>query len=285
MTNDSLGFRVDPTTLFPRLPEDAVAAKQGWDARHEREDARSHYTLGPGEEPDAAPFVFVEVRESPMDTIYLSSHKSTFTFDRERGVITRVETESTQGYGFNGKGTGTTELQSVETHDADWVARFARESDRYFAANHEYEDLLRRASQDADTSDSLLADARKVLESTREEMTLPVLRDQLVEQIESHGQMASYYAEEADRRAKTIGKPAADWSTKDLAGRPHALADYHGKVLVLDFWYRGCGWCIRAMPQIKQLAARLRGPEGRRAGHEHRSGREGRAVRRRHDGR
>ena len=27
-----------------------------------------------------------------------------------------------------------------------------------------------------------------------------------------------------------------------------------GKVVVLDFWYRGCGWCIRAMPQMKQLA-------------------------------
>jgi thiol-disulfide isomerase/thioredoxin len=32
------------------------------------------------------------------------------------------------------------------------------------------------------------------------------------------------------------------------------LADYRGKVVVLDFWYRGCGWCIRAMPQIKQIA-------------------------------
>ena len=24
---------------------------------------------------------------------------------------------------------------------------------------------------------------------------------------------------------------------------------------MLDFWYRGCGWCIRAMPQMKEVVA------------------------------
>src|SRR5204863_5713937 len=33
---------------------------------------------------------------------------------------------------------------------------------------------------------------------------------------------------------------------------------YRGKVVVLDFWYRGCGWCVRAMPQTKQIAAHFK---------------------------
>jgi thiol-disulfide isomerase/thioredoxin len=37
------------------------------------------------------------------------------------------------------------------------------------------------------------------------------------------------------------------------------LAGYRGKVVVLDFWYRGCGWCIRAMPQLNALAEQFRG--------------------------
>jgi thiol-disulfide isomerase/thioredoxin len=41
---------------------------------------------------------------------------------------------------------------------------------------------------------------------------------------------------------------------KDLDGKSHSLKEYRGKVVVLDFWYRGCGWCVRAMPQINQLA-------------------------------
>ena len=28
---------------------------------------------------------------------------------------------------------------------------------------------------------------------------------------------------------------------------------------MLDFWYRGCGWCVRAMPQISQLADDFKG--------------------------
>jgi thiol-disulfide isomerase/thioredoxin len=50
-----------------------------------------------------------------------------------------------------------------------------------------------------------------------------------------------------------LNKQAAEWSTTDIDGGKHALADYHGKVVVLDFWYRGCGWCIKAMPQIKEV--------------------------------
>ena len=30
-------------------------------------------------------------------------------------------------------------------------------------------------------------------------------------------------------------------------------------MLVLDFWYRGCGWCMRAMPQVKEVARHYRG--------------------------
>jgi thiol-disulfide isomerase/thioredoxin len=29
--------------------------------------------------------------------------------------------------------------------------------------------------------------------------------------------------------------------------------------VILDFWYRGCGWCIRAMPQINALADDFKG--------------------------
>ena len=44
------------------------------------------------------------------------------------------------------------------------------------------------------------------------------------------------------------------WETTDFTGKKHSIPGHAGKVVILDFWYRGCGWCIRAMPQIKQLA-------------------------------
>jgi thiol-disulfide isomerase/thioredoxin len=54
--------------------------------------------------------------------------------------------------------------------------------------------------------------------------------------------------------AAMIGQPPTYWSTIDLDGTPHALADYRGKVVVLDFWFAGCGPCLDAIPKMIALA-------------------------------
>ncbi|MBO0862058.1 MAG: TlpA family protein disulfide reductase [Chloracidobacterium sp.] len=43
--------------------------------------------------------------------------------------------------------------------------------------------------------------------------------------------------------------PAPDFSFIDLEGKSHRLSDYRGKVVLLDFWYLGCGPCQAAIPQ------------------------------------
>ncbi len=65
--------------------------------------------------------------------------------------------------------------------------------------------------------------------------------------------------EEAKRIRGLLGKKAPDVVLPDLEGKKHALSDLKGKVVVLDFWYRGCGWCTRAMPMVKEAFARLAG--------------------------
>jgi thiol-disulfide isomerase/thioredoxin len=44
---------------------------------------------------------------------------------------------------------------------------------------------------------------------------------------------------------------------KDLAGRPHALADYRGQVLLVNFWATWCEPCRHEMPSIQRLRDRL----------------------------
>ena len=107
--------------------------------------------------------------------------------------------------------------------------------------------------------DAVLSQAETTLKDAREQLTVAVLREQIDEQLKSHSRMASYYAEEAKNRSAVLGQPAADWETKDLDGKTHSLKGYRGKVVILDFWYRGCGWCIRAMPQVKELAEEFKG--------------------------
>lgn len=257
--NESLGFHLDPTPILPRLPANSDHARNGWEGVGVQDDSRTEYKPAAEATSDSETWVFEGIRQSPMDKIYLSTSRSKFFFDRKRGVIKRVESENTQGYGFNGKGTGTTELVALEQHDADWAKTFAEESERYFAANKAYEGLLTRASKDAQQVDALLSRAESTLKDARETLSLPVLREQVDEQLKNQSRMASYYSQEAKDRAAVLGHDAAEWEIKDLEGKTHALKDYRGKVVILDFWYRGCGWCIRAMPQVKELADDFRG--------------------------
>src|SRR5262249_39958048 len=74
-----------------------------------------------------------------------------------------------------------------------------------------------------------------------------------------HERQAEAVVAELERRAAIVGRPAADWATTDLAGKPHALKDYRGKVVILDFWHRTCFWCVRMMPQVKEIAAHFKG--------------------------
>jgi thiol-disulfide isomerase/thioredoxin len=257
--NDSFGFRLDPSPLFPRLPVDAEQAKDGWQATDARQGTRTEFTRSGATGTDRKEWVFDGVRHSPMDKIYLSTSRARYVFDGERGLVKRVESRSTQGYGFNGEGTGTIELTAVDEQDAGRVEAFAKEADRYFEANREYQSLLAKASKDAEGVNALLSRAEATLKDARESLMLPVLREQVDAQLKDHERMTSYYTEEAKNRAAVLGKDAAEWETKDLEGETHSMKGYRGKVVVLDFWYRGCGWCIRAMPQVKELADDFRG--------------------------
>jgi peroxiredoxin len=56
-----------------------------------------------------------------------------------------------------------------------------------------------------------------------------------------------------------IGAEAPDIEGVDLDGNPLRLSDYRGKVVVLSFWFTGCGPCIGALPSEKKLIEKFRG--------------------------
>ncbi len=49
------------------------------------------------------------------------------------------------------------------------------------------------------------------------------------------------------------GRPAPEFSLKDLDGGQVALADLRGKTVLLDFWATWCPPCRRAMPHIQKV--------------------------------
>ena len=55
------------------------------------------------------------------------------------------------------------------------------------------------------------------------------------------------------------GVAAQDWATTDLAGTAHALRQYQGNVVILDFWFNQCVWCRRTIPQVSKVADHFKG--------------------------
>jgi len=55
-----------------------------------------------------------------------------------------------------------------------------------------------------------------------------------------------------------VGRPAPDFTLRDLGGQSVGLKDLRGQVVVLDFWATWCGPCRIDMPRIEALYSELK---------------------------
>ncbi|HEY3393094.1 MAG TPA: TlpA disulfide reductase family protein [Lacipirellulaceae bacterium] len=252
--NSSFGYRMNPHVLFVRLPSDENEARNGWKSWSETSDATYHYTASAPHDASANDWKFTQVEDGPFNKIYESTSEGTVTFDRAQGLVREINGKNTQKWGFNGEGTSSMKLENVSQQDAEWIAKLDSDMERYLTASKQYEDSLRGLKAAGAEADARVDQAKEIWIKLRDEVTSDVVHEAIFRQIAQHESYRSYLIQGVQEKAKVLGQPALYWESTDLDGKPHKLDDYSGKVVVLDFWYRGCGWCIRAMPQINQVA-------------------------------
>jgi peroxiredoxin len=243
---------LEPTKVFLRLPATRAELATGWGSPEAQFDAvLKCRALAEGDEQHP---VYEAVEEGPFDAVNEIEHCDRATFDVDRGIFAQRDQSRKRGQVLVGVGSGTLKLTEVRELDVDICRALAADAERFFLAKQKL-----NAAEDADdaTVESLDA-AAAAFQRIRSELTTPELQQEFDRQCDGFKADRADVIKQIETRKALIAQPAEAFTTTDLNGQPHALADYRGKVVLLDFWYRGCGWCIRAMPQLREVSVHYR---------------------------
>ncbi|MDB5288840.1 MAG: thiol-disulfide isomerase-like thioredoxin [Phycisphaerales bacterium] len=244
---------VDASSAFPLLPPDAASAAAKWVSAPSWSGTVTTYSAAPSHSADE--FAFNSVGDGPVMHLYDVTSSTTYQFDKRRGVYVGSVDEFAQGYGNRKTGTGKCKLEKDETIDPARTARLAVEYDKLFQADMRRADLLARMTEEPENAEKLGQQAQDVLVAAAKGIEDPEVVQEFQRMIKEREENSKSDVEDANRVLELLGKPIAHWEAKDLDGKLWSRDGLKGKVVVMDFWYRGCPWCMYAMPQVKQLAA------------------------------
>ena len=63
-----------------------------------------------------------------------------------------------------------------------------------------------------------------------------------------------YYEGLKNKLASYVGKKLEPWSLPDLATSNQVdVSQFEGNVLLIEFWFKHCGWCVKAIPEINEI--------------------------------
>ena len=239
----------NPLHMLPRLPENQRQRREGWYANSIDRQSTSHYLWRSQE----SGWEIEEEERSVFSKVYGLETRRRFRFGGDSPFPREVILENRQGYGMVGSGMGKTELSEVVDLDP---TELARDYAAYLNAVTQLNQSVRRATESVLECEVILKDAIASLAEAREGLRGEDFKSQLFQRANLMEQQLEPVKQAAQRRSRLLGQPSAPWSTSDLAGQTRALSVYAGKVVLLDFWYRGSSWCVRSMPVLKKIADR-----------------------------
>ncbi|MCP3903832.1 MAG: TlpA family protein disulfide reductase [Planctomycetes bacterium] len=243
--------------LIPRLPANEREAREGW--AFDASDVRVE--CGPAADVDSASrrWAFHLTPVSDMWRIHRFEATFRYEFDLAGGVVAAFSGQ----HRARGNDTRkeTERLVADKRLEAGALATLAAEIDEAVEARTGYRRAVAKAlvSGDVKAGRAMIDAAFAKLERTHAAVTSERLRATLDRVVREHRTGGDALDKRIALNARILGRAAPTWALTDLDGREHRLSDYAGRVIVLDFWYKNCGWCIRAMPQVRSLVRRFAG--------------------------
>ncbi|HEY1598014.1 MAG TPA: TlpA disulfide reductase family protein [Pirellulales bacterium] len=259
---------LSPRQIVPQLPTDEETQNGAWRCVEPRSGMRWEYRRNEGT--DDSRLDFVATCQGPLEDVSVGSLQFDFEFDKAAGHLVRFHSQG-EWKDYNEHNEETLALTNAATHDAAFTRTLRADVERLFSTveecrqlvgRHDMAKLVRPSSEG--TLTERFAKAKASLVAAQAANQSPQLDEHYQGQLQAQERRAGYLLGENATNsrlqsvAKAIDQPSPEWTAEDLQKSSHALADYRGKVVVLDFWFRKCNYCIRAQPQFEAVINRFK---------------------------
>lgn len=242
--------------VFPRLPGNDAELTGGW-----RQTTGDGWATSVQRVLDRKPgrISIERTIEGPWAEALHAKMSERIEFDEERGVVQSIERSVAREVGTPTSQRISLSLASVERVGEEELDVLKKESDRLVELKEMYRDLTLEMSGGTDpegTAERL----KKALSTVDVDFQTPMMRREAENLVDFGSRVVeSHYREFGRRRLQQIGQAAPAWELPDLEGKPHALGESRGKVVLLNFWEGTPDTTIRLLLQAKEIEERFRG--------------------------
>jgi peroxiredoxin len=252
--NPTIHAFCNPTVLFPPLPPDRASLESGWGATLAFDGSQRKMRSEPLDSGNPEQWCISEQEVKLEHAVALTKRRRDYRFDLQKGLVTRAITTSEEGWSSIVRPAIPVELMSVKQCSPAELAVLAQDAETYYQSRSIADRLLDRASHELAATKQLLKEATSALTAGGKQLSSPFIKAMFADKLATYQEQSNRFLRREHDFGDLLNTPSEDWQTTDLDGKPHALHDYRGKVIVLDFWNRSCAWCIRAIPDLKKLA-------------------------------
>jgi thiol-disulfide isomerase/thioredoxin len=245
--------------IFPPLPADFSTETLRWECNDRLYGESTRFTAARPDSQERSWVVKLD-HTTPLDEVYLMNQKADIYIDMIKGIPIYKKEERIRGYGYYaGQSNSTVILDSIIDFNESYADRYARELTIFLASDSVYNQTMEEAEANPTKLTLARSSTEYLLSQTRTRLTIPGIRKELEKMIDGLTDDFKQITEGINSRSKFVNKSAPRWKVDDLAGRKISLEDFLGNVVLLDFWYRACPWCIRSMPLVDKVAQHFKG--------------------------